>query len=428
MQPSICWLTVALAAFACVFFSLALGALRSYSLARFEDILESKPEQMQPLLRLLDREERLVLALTVLRGLSFVVGVLALTGGLIAQTLGAYPPGQVGGWVWLLTGLEGFALGALLFVALGHTIPQAIGEGHAEGVILRLKVLLDLLERACRPLIWLFGGLSTIFLRVFNIQEVDDKEEARDEILSAALAGENEGVIDEATKDVIENLIEFRDADVSEVMTPRIDIVSVDKDDDFESMLAVILEHERSRIPVTEGSLDKIVGVLLVKDLLRAVHDRSIEPTSLIRKAHFVPETKRVADLLKELRHKKVHMAIVADEYGGTAGLVTIEDLIEEIIGEIDDEHDKEEGVPLRRLSENLVDADAKTRIDQLNEEFANIKIPEDEDVETLGGFIALRLGRIPAQGDRVELNGASFEVTEADERRVTRVLIKLAG
>ena len=135
---------------------------------------------------------------------------------------------------------------------------------------------------------------------------------------------------------------------------------------------------------------------------------------------------KQIADLLKELRQRKVHMAIVADEYGGTAGLATIEDLIEEIIGEIDDEHDKEVVPAIRRLGDGLVDADAKLHIDEFNESFGT-RLPEDVDVETLGGFIALELGRIPAQGDRVEHEGTSFEVTAADERRVTRVLVKLA-
>ena len=232
-------------------------------------------------------------------------------------------------------------------------------------------------------------------------------------------------MIDEATMDVIEKLIEFRDVAVTEVMTPRIDVCSVDADADTNTMLEAALEHEMSRLPVIDGSVDKIVGILMVKDLLRALKDPSIEPASLFRKPIYVPETKGVADLLKELRALKVHMAIVADEYGGTAGVVTIEDLIEEIIGDIEDEHDKEDEPSLRRISDSLIDADAKYRIDQFNEEFST-KIPEDEDVETLGGFMALRLGRIPSQGDRVDVNGTSFLVTAADERRASRVQIKL--
>lgn len=428
MDPDYCWLAVAGSAFGIAFLSLNLGALRNYSLARFEE-LDLGPKALARVKRIVEREEHLILSATIVRGLLMIGGVVALSAALVAETLISARPGPglaIPYWRWLLTGAEALGIGAGVFLALGRIVPQALGEGRAEAVLLRLVPILSWIALFSRPLTWLFGGLSTVALRVFNVREIDDKEDARDEILSAALAGESEGVIDQATKDVIENLMEFREADVSEVMTPRIDIVAVDSSMRLEEMLEVALEHERSRLPVTEGGLDKIVGVLMVKDLLRAMREPDLSPKDLFRKPFFVPETKQIADLLKELRQRKVHMAIVADEYGGTAGLATIEDLIEEIIGEIDDEHDKEVVPALRELSEGLVDADAKLHIDEFNETFGT-RLPEDVDVETLGGFIALQLGRIPAQGDRVEHEGTSFEVTAADERRVTRVLVKLA-
>lgn len=428
MDPDYCWLAVAGSAFGIAFLSLNLGALRNYSLARFEE-LDLGPKALARVKRIVEREEHLILSATIVRGLLMIGGVVALSAALVAETLISARPGPglaIPYWRWLLTGAEALGIGAGVFLALGRIVPQALGEGRAEAVLLRLVPILSWIALFSRPLTWLFGGLSTVALRVFNVREIDDKEDARDEILSAALAGESEGVIDQATKDVIENLMEFREADVSEVMTPRIDIVAVDSSMSLEEMLEVALEHERSRLPVTEGGLDKIVGVLMVKDLLRAMREPDLSPKDLFRKPFFVPETKQIADLLKELRQRKVHMAIVADEYGGTAGLATIEDLIEEIIGEIDDEHDKEVVPALRELSEGLVDADAKLHIDEFNETFGT-RLPEDVDVETLGGFIALQLGRIPAQGDRVEHEGTSFEVTAADERRVTRVLVKLA-
>ncbi|MGE0708909.1 MAG: hemolysin family protein [Planctomycetota bacterium] len=426
MDPTYCWWAVALAAGATAFLSLALGALRYYSLARFEDLLEGQPGRLERVKAFLAEEELHILTVTVLRGLAILGGMVALTGGLIARTLAGAEGAPVELGEWLLTGLEALGIGAVLFIALGRVVPHALGEGRAEPVLLRLGPILSAAARVARPLTWLFGGLAQVALRVFDVQQPGVEEEAKDDILSAALAGEKEGVIDEDTMDVIENLMVLGDVAVSEVMTPRTSIVSVDIEMGLQAMLDVALEHERSRLPVTEGGLDKIVGVLMVKDLLRAWKDPALRPAELMRKAFFVPETKPVKDLLKELRERKTHIAIVADEYGGTAGLVTIEDLIEEIIGEIDDEHDKEEAVPpVRRLSDSLVDADATFHIDEFNEEFGT-KIPEDEDVETLGGFIALRLGRIPSRGDRVELNGTALEVTAADERRVQRVLVKL--
>ena len=424
MDPNLCWWAVGISVIATGFLSLLLGALHNYSLARFEDLLEGRASVMNRLRALLEHEERLLLALTALRGVFILAGMVSLTGGLIATTLRGGAPALPARWV--LLGAEAVAVGAALYLAIGGVVPRSLGEGRAEAVLLRLGWVLPWIDRSTRPLTWLLSGLATVFLRVFDVRELDDSEEARDELLSAALLGEQEGVIDEATMDVIENLIEFREADVSEVMTPRIDIVSVDVEASMDEVLDVALEHKHSRLPVSEGGLDRIVGILMVKDLLQVSKDPGLTPRELVRKPFFVPETKRVAELLKELRTRKFHMAIVADEYGGTAGLVTIEDLIEEIIGEIDDEHDEEER-PLRRLSDSMVDADAKLHIDEFNETFGT-KLPEDEEVETLGGFIALRLGRIPSRGDRVELNGTSLEVTEADERRVRRVLVRLGA
>jgi len=425
MDPLSCWAVVALATVAACYLSLALGAVRSYSWAKFEAVLEHDPKRLRGVRALLDDEERLALTLAALRAVLLVAGLVGLTGAVVGHTVGAAPAGGVGPWGWLLAGLEAGLLGVALFVVVGQVLPYAVGEARAEAVLLYWLRSLRLLSRLTAPLGWALGGLVKATLRVANVREVEKEEEIKDEILSAALAGESQGLIDEHAMDVIENLMEFRDVAVTEVMTPRIDIDSVDVADDVETMLRKAIAVGRSRLPVTDGSLDKLVGVLLVKDLLKAIEDPSLDPRSLYRRPLFVPESKRVADLLKELRAKNFHMAIVADEYGGTAGLVTIEDLIEELIGEIEDEHDKVD-VPVRRISAREVDVDAKLHIDEANEELGT-KIPEDEDVETIGGFIALRLGRIPRRGDAVVLNGTSFTVTEADERRVSRVLIKLA-
>jgi len=420
VKPYVAWAVALAAAATCTFLSLALAALREYSLARFEELIGDDEPRLAAVRALLDREERLGVGCRALRGIAAVVALGALAGLAGREALLAGGTSAA----WAAAGLEYLAAGIGLVVVGGQTIPEAIGERRAEPVLLLLRRPLELLERLSLPVIWLFGGVATVTLRVLGVAEVDEKEEARDEILSAALAGESEGVIDEATKDVIENLMAFRDASVEEVMTPRIDMVSVDVKDDLPAILAVALEHEKSRLPVTDGSLDTVVGVLLVKDLLRAVNDRTIEPASLMRDPLFVPETKRVADLLVELRARKFHLAIVADEYGGTAGLVTIEDLIEEIIGEIDDEHDKED-LPVRTVAEGVFDVDAKVAIDTINDDYGTT-IPEDDDVETVGGFLALRLGRIPAAGDEVALDGAVLRVTDADPRRAKRVLIRL--
>lgn len=425
MDPLPCWVTVAAATVAVTYLSLVLGALREYSLARFEALLADQSERMSRLRALLAHEDSLVTTLTATRGLLVVGGVVALTGGVIAQAVSSAPLATIRPVDWVVVGAEGLVLGVLLFVVLGKTMPYAVGEHRAEGVLDASLPALEFLGKLLSPLAWFFNGISTITLRVFNVGEVDEAEELKDEILSAALAGENQGVLDEAAMDVIENLMEFRDVEVTEAMTPRIDVDYLDADMDFPAMIETARSSGRSRLPVTDGgNLDKIVGVVLAKDLLIAPGGDAPDPKALLREPFFVPETKRVADLLKELRQRRLHMALVVDEYGGTAGVVTIEDLIEELIGEIDDEHDKH-AIPIRRLSDSELDVDGKVHLDQLNEDFGT-KLPEDEDVETVGGFMALRLGRIPARGDVVTLNGTALTVTEADARRVARVHIRL--
>jgi putative hemolysin len=399
------------------YLSLVLGALRSYSLARFEELLAADRERLARLRDMLGDEARLVLAVTALRGIATTAGIVALTAAVVAVHTASFNGSNV--WTaWLASAV----LGVVLFIALGHLVPHTIGEHRAEPVIIRCLPSVHYVRLSTSPLLWMFLGLVRLGLRVANVNVRHEAEEIKDEILSAALAGHDEGVIDEHTKDVIKNLIEFRDVSVGEVMTSRPEIASVDANDDLQTMLKKALEHQFSRLPVTDKNLDKVVGILMVKDLFRLdLEKKEVDVRTLFRPPIFVPETKKVAELLKELRAKKTHMAIVADEYGGTAGLVTIEDCIEEIIGEIDDEHDTAEKPPIRKLSEFELDLDAKVAIEEVNDEIGT-KIPEEQEVETIGGFLTVRLGKIPSKGDKLALNGYLFTVTEADERRVRRV------
>lgn len=421
MDPGPCWGAVAVATCGAFFLSLVIGALRSHSLARFEALLAGSPHRLDQVQALLADEPLVTLLLSALRGLCVVGGAVALTGGTIALALREAPAGPGGPWGWVWVGGRAWLSGAGLLVLLGNLVPVAIGQRRAERVILLGLPLLRPLLRAAAPLTWLLAAVVRVALRVVNVAQPEKEEELKDDILAAAKAGESEGVIDEAAVEVIENLISFREVAVSEVMTPRIDVKSVDVADDRETLLRKALESGKSRLPMVDGSLDKLVGVLVVKDLIRLLVDPGLDPKSLLQRALFVPETKRVAELLEELRSGLVHMAIVADEYGGVAGVVTIEDLVEELIGDI---HRRGE-VPIRRVAPGEVDVDAKLHLDELNAELG-VALPEDQDVETVGGFLALRLGKIPARGDKLVTDGVTCLVTDADERRAKRVRVKL--
>ena len=233
--------------------------------------------------------------------------------------------------------------------------------------------------------------------------------------------GEEEGVLEEEEREMIHNVFELADTVVREIMVPRIDIVSITGTASVEAAMDLIVQGGQSRIPVYDGTIDNIIGVLYAKDLLRILQmgQHPKEVSGLVRPAYFVPESKRLDDLLRELQHQHVHMAIVVDEYGSVSGLVTIEDLVEEIIGDIQDEYDREEQL-LQRISDDEYLVDAKISLDELNEEL-DTKL-SSEDYDTLGGFVYGHLDKVPTVGDSVQAGGFNMTVVSTKGRRVTKV------
>lgn len=232
---------------------------------------------------------------------------------------------------------------------------------------------------------------------------------------------DEESVIEEEEKEMIASIFEFSDKLVREVMVPRIDVVAVPLETSLPEAVDIILKAGHSRIPVYQGSIDNIVGVLYAKDLLRYLREgRTDVPLSkILRPAYFIPESKKVDELLQELQQRKVHVAVVVDEYGGTAGLVTIEDLLEEIVGEIQDEYDAEEPT-YKGISEHEYLFDARIPLDEVNK-LLGVELP-DEGGDTLGGFIYSQLGKVPAVGDRVEFENVTIQVLSVIGRRIKQV------
>jgi len=233
-----------------------------------------------------------------------------------------------------------------------------------------------------------------------------------------------DGIIDKQSGDMIKSVLEMRGAMVREVMVPRTEIIAISGDSRIEDILNLILSHGHTRMPVYEENVDNIIGILNVKDLIRFWSKDTVDKDiiGILRKAYFIPETKNTNLLLHELKEKKSHMAIVIDEYGGTSGLVTLEDLVEEIVGEIFDEHDKEEDVFVE-LPEGDVLVDSRVEIEEF-EEYFGINVPEGQ-FETLGGFIFHIIKKIPVTGEKVRYNNLGMVIESADERRIKRVRIK---
>ena len=248
-----------------------------------------------------------------------------------------------------------------------------------------------------------------------------------EEIQSIIDAGEEKGLIDAQSGAMIESILEFRETLAREVMIPRTDILAIGSDAPIEEIIELIIRHGHTRIPVYSGSIDNIIGILNVKDLLkfwpRPVRQEDI--LSILRKPYFIPETKNIHLLLHELKEKKLHMAIVIDEYGGTSGLVTLEDLIEEIVGEIRDEHDREEE-KFVELPDGYTLVDSRVEIEAFEQHFG-IEIPGGK-YETLGGFILDAVKRIPMTGDVIQHDSLEMVIASADERSIKRVKIRKKG
>ena len=247
-----------------------------------------------------------------------------------------------------------------------------------------------------------------------------------EELLEAISSSEEEGLLDETEGDMLQAIFEFGDTIVREIMVARPDMVCCASDAPLDELLRLILDSGHSRLPIFEGSVDRVVGVVYAKDLLRYWGARSEElsPAAVMRVPYFVPETKRIEDLLVDFRTRRVHMAIVVDEYGGVAGLATIEDVLEQIVGDIDDEYDVGEDESfIRRHADGEFIVKALAPIEDFNEAFGTDF--SDAEFDTVGGLLLKAFGRLPERGDTVSLGGLDFEVLNADGRRVHLVKVR---
>jgi CBS domain containing-hemolysin-like protein len=269
-----------------------------------------------------------------------------------------------------------------------------------------------------------FFRLTQLIVRPFGGAAPQSGIVTEDQIRALVETGQAQGLLERKEQEMISSIFELGEKTVQEVMVPRTDIVGLDVETSPDELLERITTVGHSRIPVYEGSADNIVGILYVKDVFRRIArgDRRFVLREFLRPAVFVPETKKVDALLREMQRNKVHIAIVVDEYGGTAGLVTIEDLVEEIVGEIRDEYDVEHELVLP-VSESEALMDARVPFEEVRETFA-LEVEPNEAYDTLGGFITAHLGRFPRQGEMFEAAGARFVIEGVDGKRIRRVRV----
>ena len=310
---------------------------------------------------------------------------------------------------------------AVAYVLIGRALPQAIGTRQPERAAALLVPIADLLSFVVRPLTLAVDTLVTLIGRILPGPVGDPPLATEEEFLTVVLDETDDGVIEPEERQMIDGVLHLEDTSARDIMVPRVDIVAVERSVPLADIVAAITGAGHSRIPVYRDSIDQIIGVLYAKDLLPYVvgGTETVPLADLVRPAHIVPESKRLDELLGELRRAKVHIAIVVDEYGGTAGLLTIEDILEEIVGEIHDEYDRDD--PLFELiGDGELLADGRLLIEDVEQALGTEL--SDDDYDTVGGFVHKHLGRMPREGDHFAAQGIRVRVLAVDGHRVRRL------
>lgn len=400
--------------------ALAHGALANLRLPSIREQAESGSKRAKRLLRLADQPDRVrltyLLVTTILQVAITVIAILGIT------TPSLTPEGMPAWAAYTLTA----ALTVIITLILGELVPEAFATVYADRLASPLSGVLRVLVAASRPLTAVMTAFSRVISASFGGDDVVNRV-TEEEIMTLVDAAHTGGMIEEGEREMIDSVLSLNQTQASELMVPRIDIVAVEQSTVLDALDTVFINSGYSRVPVYENTIDNVRGILVAKDLLAARHSptraRYKTAGDLMRTAYFVPETKLANDLLRELRHKRTHMAIVVDEYGGTAGLLTIEDLIEQIVGDIRDEYDDDEEAEWREMGDGAYLVDASIDIDDLND-LLGTDLPT-EDSDTLGGLIYEQLGRVPTPGEMVDLQtGVTAQVHSLEGRRIRKVTV----
>ncbi|MFL5727541.1 MAG: hemolysin family protein [Chloroflexota bacterium] len=412
------------------FFVAAEIALVSIRRSRVEQLVEEGRPGARRVRRLLDEPGRFLavsqLGLTVIGFFASAYAAVSLTDSLALFMVGFGLDEGTAAGVALLVVTVILALFTIVFAEL---VPKTLALAYPERFAITLSLPVEFVARALSPVIRLLTWTTSRIAGLLGAHATEEAQITAEELRLIVERGGEQGVLEAEEEQMINAVIELGDRRVHEVMIPRIDIAAIPATAGFDEAIATFVAQGHSRIPVYDESIDEIVGILYAKDLLPFLHQSSgprPELRTLLRTPVYIPESMTVDDLLHEFQRRKVHIAIVLDEYGGTAGLVTIEDLLEEIVGEIQDEYDTEEPMVVR-ISEDEARIDGRASVDELSELFDDgnsLDLEDEDEYDTVGGLIYHRVGGIPAPGDRVEVDGLILTVESTDGRRVGKVLV----
>ncbi|MGQ9845657.1 MAG: hemolysin family protein [Caldisericia bacterium] len=311
----------------------------------------------------------------------------------------------------------------LIIVIFAELLPKTLSSYDPESYSLKLLPIYNFFSITLKPFSKFSNYLILGLIKIFGKSLKKDKKIEDEEFKTFLSMSSENGTIEQEEKELIESIIEFQDKQVYEVMVPRVDVVLLSTDTPLEKIIDTIISTGHSRIPIYEGNIDNILGILHVKDLVKLTCLKDFNIKDYLHDPLFVPDTKKIGELFKEMRKKKTHMAIVLDEFGGFEGIVTMEDLLEEIVGEIQDEYDLEE-ILYRKISEKEYIIDAKVSINDV-EEILNIELP-DKDYDTFGGFFLDLLGHIPNKGEKVFYNNICLTAVEVKGNRIMKIKVEV--
>ncbi len=402
-----------------VFSTWSQVALDLYSRSR---LLELTPPAARPRVEArLDRSGVYQLSVRIARFVGsalLVAGIALLT---LHDKLGA--SGSSAAFPWGPLGLT-LAITFLVSFLVNDLLVRHLASRRPNRFLLRALPWLSALTVVTAPIRW---PLARLFRWILRVRLEEPAPSAREEVLESVEEGEREGSLSAHEADMIESIIDLGELTVDDVLTPRGEVATIRADATLHDAVRYVLEHGHRRLPVYGRDRDDVVGVIHAFDILRELSQARprARVREIMRPPYFVPEGKPLNDLLNEMRDRRVSMAIVMNEYGGVAGLVTIADVLEEIVGEIEDEHDLAEEPPPTPGKDGTLLVEGRTSLEELNE-MLSLSLPVDQDYETVGGLVFHRMGKVPRAGDRVTVENVALTVTDADERTVKRVRVEV--
>jgi CBS domain containing-hemolysin-like protein len=412
------WISIAGFLLAC-FASIAARSLHSFSRSELEQICQSRqtPERFADIIR---ANERVTLGVETLVA---IFAALAVAAGAVWFWM-AIAAATTSPWLWFV--IVALVLGQFAAAATVW-LPWSTARIGSARFLYSTWPLLRAVGGLAAPLVWAAEVIDAMLHRAAGRQPEEPSEDTiEEEIRTIVSEGHREGLLEEEAREMIEGVIELGDVAVSHIMTPRIDIHMIQAETPWDEVVESVIESGHTRVPVYGNSKDEIVGILYSKDLLpelaKPAGQQPVSLADLLRKPLFVPETKAVDDLLNFFQKSRTHIAVVLDEFGGVSGLVTIEDVLEEIVGEIDDEYDQKSESLIRKIDDDTCEAQGRAHVDEINATMS-FDLPEDESFDTIGGFVFTEFGRVPAVGETITWQDSiRITVLEAGRRRVNRV------